>query len=46
MEASLDVFRRYCVEVGSLERDEELGLGDVVDVSLDEGLKFSTICLL
>ena len=43
MEASLNVFRRYCIKVGGLKRDKELSLSNVVDVSLDEGLKFSTI---
>ncbi len=38
--SSLDVSRRHCREVGSLERNKELRLGDMVDVSLDESLIF------
>ena len=29
--------------MGAFEGDEELGLGDMVDVALDEGLKLLTI---
>jgi len=46
LEASFNVVRRYCIKVGSLECNEELGLGNVVDISLDEGFKFLTIYLL
>ena len=32
--------------MGGFKRDEELGLGDVIDVRLDEGLEFAAVHLL
>jgi len=46
LEASLNVVRHYYIKVGSLEYNKELSLSNIVDISLDKGLKFLTVCLL
>jgi len=46
LETSLDVFGYYSIKVSSFKGKKKLGLSNIVDISLDEGLKLLAIRLL
>ena len=43
METSLDIVGYYNVEMSGFKDDKEFGLGNIVDINLDEDLEFSAV---